>query len=713
MEILSCSRRDHPDHRVRFPRQRVSGRGWGALHFLRALFGKWRGFQMTIGKKLYLGFGAILAILLLLFIVNSFAVFRERSARNDSKTALESMAAIESVRYQIMLNRLNLNNFLLSGDPRDEERVTKGLTDIADMLKRGESQTSSDSVRTSLIQVEGTEQNWADNFAKPLLAKRHQVDSGDATVSDLQIFYLQKDPGSWLLKSSQILDQTAQEISKAASETSKSVDRASSVGFIVTTLGTLLAVFLGGFVAFYTAKSISQPLTHLITVAREIGDSGDLDQNIDIHRNDEIGALATTFNNMVAYLKEMAGVSMAVAEGDLTVEVVPRSKRDTLGNAFLRMSHGLQELVRTTRDSAGQVSAGSNQVAGAADESAKVSVQASSAIEEVTSTMHEMSINVQNVVKNTQVQASSVAETSASIEQMVASIQRVADTAKILLDICHRSRVEVETGISAMEKTTDGLNRTNASIQSSSEIIGVLGKRVDNIGKIVEVIDDLAEQTNLLALNAAIEAARAGEHGLGFAVVADEVRKLAEKSTQSTKEIAELIQGIQEEARQAVDNMTKSTNMVQEGLLLGLDLNKAFGKISNVVTEVYKFAQEIGAATNEQSNGSSQIAKATTRLTEITQEINSSVEEQASGAQGVVRAMEKMREMVQQSTSSSTELAATAEQMSKLSRVLLESMNRFRIERKSSEHKPSWNERDESEAGSLSEDSYDSDLVRA
>src|SRR5690348_4305870 len=635
---------------------------------------------MTIGKKLYLGFGAILAILLLLFIVNSFAVFRERSARNDSKAALDSMATIESVRYQIMLNRLNLNNFLLSGDPRDEERVTKGLTDISDILKRGESQTVNDSMRTSLIQVESTEQNWADNFAKPLLAKRHQVDSGDATVSDLQIFYLQKDPGSWLLKSSQILDQTAQEISKAASETSKSVDRASSVGFIVTTLGTLLAVFLGGFVAFYTAKSISQPLTHLITVAREIGDSGDLDQNIDIHRNDEIGALATTFNNMVAYLKEMAGVSMAVAEGDLTVEVVPRSKRDTLGNAFLRMSHGLQELVRTTRDSAGQVSAGSNQVAGAADESAKVSVQASSAIEEVTSTMHEMSINVQNVVKNTQVQASSVAETSASIDQMVTSIQRVADTAKVLLDIANRSREEVMTGIQTMEKTTDGLNRTNKAIQSSADIINVLGRRADDIGRIIEVIDDLAEQTNLLALNAAIEAARAGEHGLGFAVVADEVRKLAEKSAQSTKEISELIQSIQKEARKAVENMDQSTTIVNEGLELGGELNGALRKISNVVTEVYKFAQEIGAATNEQSHGSSQIARATTRLNEITHEINSAVEEQASGAQAVVKAMERMRELVQQSTSGSTELAASSEQMSKMSRGLLEFMDRFALQ---------------------------------
>jgi len=636
---------------------------------------------MSIGKKLYAGFGMVLAILLGLFLVNIFAAFRERSSRTDSSVALEGVRTIETVRLQIMLNRLNLDNFLLSGDPRDEEKVNKGMTELVDSIKRGESQAGSDQLRTALIQVESTEASWSDNFAKPLLAKRHQVDSGDATVSDLQIFYLQKDPASWLTKSSTVLDQATNEITKAFDDTAKSADKTSKLNTAASIFGTLLALVLGIIVAYYTAKSITEPLTHLITVAREIGDSGDLDQNIDIHRNDEIGALATTFNNLVAYLKEMAGVSMAVAEGDLTVEVVPRSKRDTLGNAFLRMSHGLQQIVRTTRDSAGQVSAGSNQVAGAADESAKVSVQASSAIEEVTSTMHEMSINVQNVVKNTQVQASSVAETSASIDQMVTSIQRVADTAKVLLDIANRSREEVVVGIQTMEKTTDGLNRTNKAIQSSAEIINVLGHRADDIGRIIEVIDDLAEQTNLLALNAAIEAARAGEHGLGFAVVADEVRKLAEKSTQSTKEIAELIQSIQREAKQAVENMDRSTRIVEEGLSLGNDLGSALHKISNVVTEVYKFSQEIGAATNEQSVGSAQIAKATSRLTEITQEINSAVEEQASGAQAVVRAMDKMRELVQQSASSSTELSAAAEQMLKLSRNLLDGMDRFVLDR--------------------------------
>jgi methyl-accepting chemotaxis protein len=231
-----------------------------------------------------------------------------------------------------------------------------------------------------------------------------------------------------------------------------------------------------------------------------------------------------------------------------------------------------------------------------------------------------------------------------------------------------------------MEKATDGLNRINTTIRAAGAIIDSLGSRADDIGKIIEVIDDLAEQTNLLALNAAIEAARAGEHGLGFAVVADEVRKLAEKSAQSTKEISELIQSIQGEARKAVNNMESSTTIVNEGLNLGQDLNAALRKISNVVTEVYKFAHEIGAATNEQSHGSTQIARATARLNEITHEINSAVEEQASGAQAVVQAMERMRTLVQASTSGSTELAASADQMSKMSRALLESMDRFSLQ---------------------------------
>jgi methyl-accepting chemotaxis protein len=634
---------------------------------------------MNISKKLYIGFAALLAILFAQAALTFIVTGREQRTSKELQASLDVALKTSKVRTQMLQNRLYLRNYLLSGDTREIERLREGtatLNELTNELNR----VASPRQRELLAAAGDAEQQWVEKFANPLIDKRKQVDAGNATVAELQIFYLQQSPGSFISRSAASIDEIDKATRAETALLDESGKQAATTTRWVSLLGIIFGIALGGGIAYYTSQSITRPLVTLMTVARQISESGDLDHKIQVERSDELGDLARSFNHMILYLKEMAAVSEAIAGGDLTVAVEPRSKNDTLCLAFTRMTHGLREMVKSVRDSAAQVASGSNQVAEASEESAKISVQAASAIDEVSSTMHEMSVNVQNMVKNTQTQASSVSETSASIDEMVASIQRVADTAKVLLDISHRSREEVQSGISTMEKTTEGLSRINHSIQASGEIIDALGQRADDIGKIIEVIDDLAEQTNLLALNAAIEAARAGEHGLGFAVVADEVRKLAEKSAQSTKEISELIQSIQKEARKAVENMDKSTGIVNEGLALGTDLNAALRKISNVVTEVYKFAQEIGAATNQQSHGSSQIAKATTRLNEITHEINSAVEEQASGAQAVVKAMEKMRELVGQSTSGSTELAASAEQMSKMSRQLLEAMDRFVLE---------------------------------
>ena len=108
---------------------------------------------MGIGKKLYVGFGVILGILTVLFVVNLVAGLKAQSASKDAATAMDSVRAIGLVHNQIMLNRNNLNNFLLSGDPRDEDKVNHGLTDISELIKRGESQSGSDTLRTALIQV--------------------------------------------------------------------------------------------------------------------------------------------------------------------------------------------------------------------------------------------------------------------------------------------------------------------------------------------------------------------------------------------------------------------------------------------------------------------------------------------------------------------------------------------------------------------------------
>jgi len=206
---------------------------------------------MTIGKKLYMGFGLILVFLSVLFIVNIIAGFKERSARVDATAALESVRTVESVRYQIMLNRLNMNNFLLSGDPRDEEKVTKGLTDIVDLVKRGESQANSEAVRTALIQ-------WkAPKRAGRTILRSRSWPSAIKSIPETQRFPTCKSstcrkiplPGSRNLPRSWI--KATPELTSSR-ETSVSASRMSTFSTWVTTFGTLVALLAGGFIAVYT-----------------------------------------------------------------------------------------------------------------------------------------------------------------------------------------------------------------------------------------------------------------------------------------------------------------------------------------------------------------------------------------------------------------------------------------------------------------------------
>jgi len=240
-----------------------------------------------------------------------------------------------------------------------------------------------------------------------------------------------------------------------------------------------------------------------------------------VKRDDEIGELARSFAKMVTYLKEMA----------------PSPKRSRAapygaGQAAFRARHAGQRLRKDVEAWASWCAARAtlrHRWRAPATSSERVRrfgedrTAASSAIDEVTSTMHEMSVNVQNMVKSTQVQASSVSETSASIDQMVASIQRVA-TPPRCCSTSRTARAKKFTAHHTMEKATDA-EPHQRTITSSGEIIGALGQRADDIGKIIEVIDDLAEQTNLLALTQHRSGARR-RAWTRIRMVADEVRKL-------------------------------------------------------------------------------------------------------------------------------------------------------------------------------------------
>lgn len=381
-------------------------------------------------------------------------------------------------------------------------------------------------------------------------------------------------------------------------------------------------------------------------------------------------------------VKKVTTVMQKVATGDLTEKIAGIKSGDEIGQMAAytnEMIDSLSAMISHIKTNADQLVVASSQIASSADQTSKNSESSASAVEEMTSTMHEMSTNIQNVSKNTMKQSSSVTETTTSIEQMIASIQRVAENVKKLVSISELSRESVIKGSNAVDKSAGAMKVINDTIQESAQAIMGLGSRTEAMAKIVEMIDDIAEQTNLLALNAAIEAARAGEQGMGFAVVAEEVRKLAERSAKSTREIAELIHSVSKEAQDAVDNMTKSASLVDQGLRLSREVIDALEGIKSSVGEVAKYSNEIGAATQEQAGGSDQISKAMVNLNEITQEINSASEEQASGSEQVVKAIEKVREMVQQNASGSGELAASAEQLNRQANALQGIVTKFSL----------------------------------
>src|SRR5215813_1643577 len=159
---------------------------------------------MTIGKKLYMNFGIILTMVVILFLVNWSAVRREHAAKQLAD-------ATNSVRSQMMQNILYLSNYLLSGDTREVDHMNEGLRALNEKLEKGEALATSDQVKTSLEKAQALAQSWGKDFAQPLIDKRKDVDSGNATVAELQIYYLQKDASSWVKNATEFLDVADQE----------------------------------------------------------------------------------------------------------------------------------------------------------------------------------------------------------------------------------------------------------------------------------------------------------------------------------------------------------------------------------------------------------------------------------------------------------------------------------------------------------------------
>lgn len=385
----------------------------------------------------------------------------------------------------------------------------------------------------------------------------------------------------------------------------KEVEEATNPIFYKTLTIIGASLMLGVIVIFFILKSIINPLRQLVISAQRIS-QGDLTEKIDIRSKDELGQLGGSFNTM---------------------------------------AESLRNIISQINTSAGHVAASSEELTASVE-------QASVATEQITKEMEEIS-------NSAEVQNNEVASGAKLIGEVTRNIQWVADNASEVSTSSLYTKQKADEGEQLVEQTVTQMQSIHHSVSQSDNVIKLLDKKSQQIGSILEAIQNIAEQTNLLALNAAIEAARAGEQGRGFAIVADEVRKLAEQSSESSMEIGSLINEIQADVHETVKAMNEVGVEVQSGIQVANDTKQSFYEIS-------KSANDIVSKVHGMVELSNKMATDAMKVDTSIDQIAMAVKENSSSMQTIAGSSEEQHASMEEINSSAIQLAQMAEELQEL-----------------------------------------------
>ncbi len=379
-------------------------------------------------------------------------------------------------------------------------------------------------------------------------------------------------------------------------------------------------------------------------------------------RRKELAKLEAREADIVSTERLLDEVTRRLSEGVKT-QLTAADETSKLISEMAKAIRDVAHHVETLTSSAEESSSSILEMTATNDEVAENVGELAGSVRETVSSIEEMAYSIKEVAKNVDALSLTAEETSSSMNQMDVSIDQVQSNANETARLSEEVALDAEKGAEAILKTISEIYRIKESSQEAVAVISNLGSRIEAIGQIVNVIDDVAEQTNLLALNAAIIAAQAGEQGKGFAVVADEIKDLAERAGASTREITDLIKTVQAESKNAINAVERGAHNVDRGVEVSNEAERALKKILESSQKSTNMVRAIARATVEQAKGSKQVTDAIGRIAETVQQIAAATAEQARGSELIMKSAEKMRLITQHVERSSQEQARGGRQI--------------------------------------------------
>ena len=468
------------------------------------------------------------------------------------------------------------------------------------------------------------------------------------------------------------LNGLRQTLSTEVADKGAAADTSFHNAIVELVLVSLLALALANTLGVTIARSIARPLDEVQRAVTALGD-GDITSLA-------AGVAAFAEGNLTVPVDSVATppTYCSLDEIGMTAQVVRTTieKVHMAIGAYDRARTQLAGLIGEVTHASDQVKLGSGQLAQAAQQIGQASTQIARSIEEVArgtseqskgsavaiTRMASLSAAIQQVATGAEAQREAVDDANTAIGQLRDSLGHTSRSVDAVAGAAGLAARTAKEGGAAVAETISSIDGVRAAVLSSSQQVEALGKQSQEIGHIVDAIDDIAAQTNLLALNAAIEAARAGEHGKGFTVVAAEVRKLAERSSNETKEITGRIAAIQRQVAEVVRAMAAGSSEVEKSATLGRQAGEALTGILGVVEETNSQAAAIITAVHDMTASVTAVEGAVEHVAEVAVSTTQAAGEMRQGALQVEGSVESIAAVSEQSAAGAQEVSASTEE---------------------------------------------------